>query len=281
MPIGHRTDWRIGQPGQGEGGEDEVMAERRVALITGASKGIGAATAQTLARRGYAVAVNARSKGAHDVAQALREDGHQAQAYLADVSKKAEVEAMVDAVERELGPIWLLVNNAGVLNAAPTWEMAERAWDAAFAVDAKGVFLCSQAALQRMLPRKVGRIMVVGSIAGLIVRTGQIAYSSAKAAAIHFARSLAIEVAPHGITVNCVCPGMTRTELLLESFAQRGLDVDAMVARIPTGRMSEAEDTAAMIAFFASDEAAQITGQVVCVDGGQSQYFPIAQRSKE
>jgi NAD(P)-dependent dehydrogenase (short-subunit alcohol dehydrogenase family) len=257
-----------------------VTGEPRVALITGASKGIGAATAHLLAQHGYAVAVNARSSGALAVAQALRDAGHPAQAYLADVTKKTEVEAMVDAVERELGPIWLLVNNAGALNAAPTWELEESAWDEAFAVDAKGVFLCSQAALKRMLPRRAGRIVVVGSIAGLIVRTGQIAYSSAKAAAIHFARSLAVEVAPHGITVNCVCPGMTRTELLLDSFAQRGLDVDAMVARIPTGRMSEAEDTAAMIAFFASDDAAQITGQVVCVDGGQSQYFPMAQRSK-
>ncbi len=248
----------------------------RVALITGASKGIGAVTARVLAEKGYAVAVNARSEGAEKVAQELRNADHRASAYPCDISKKAAVVAMVDAVERELGPIEVLVNNAGVLNAAPTWEMAEAAWDEAFAVDVKGVFLCSQAVLQRMLPRKQGRIIVVSSIAGLIVRTGQIAYSSAKAAAIHFARSLAIEVAPHGITVNCVCPGMTRTEMLVESFAKRGLDVDAMVARIPTGRMSEADDTANMIAFFASDEAAQITGQLICVDGGQSQFFPMA-----
>jgi NAD(P)-dependent dehydrogenase (short-subunit alcohol dehydrogenase family) len=251
---------------------------KHVALITGASKGIGAVTARVLAQKGYAIAANARSDGAAKLAEELRNVGHRAQAYRADITKKADVDTMVDAVERELGPIDVLVSNAGLLNAAPTWEMEESAWDEALAVNVKGAFLCSQAVLKRMLPRKAGRIVVVSSIAGLIVRTGQIAYSSAKAAAIHFARSLAIEVAPHGITVNCICPGMTRTEMLVESFAQRGLDVDAMVARIPTGRMSEGEDTANMIAFFASEEAAQITGQVICVDGGQSQFFPMAKQ---
>lgn len=255
-----------------------MILHGRVALITGASKGIGEETARVLAMNGMTVAVNARSSRAEQVADELRREGFSARAFIADISNKREVDEMFDRIERELGPLWLLVNNAGVLNAAPTAEMREEDWDAAFAVDAKGVFLCSQAAIRRMMPRKAGRIVNIASIAGLIPRTGQIAYSSAKAAAIHFSRCLAIEMAPHGITVNCICPGMTRTELLLESARQRGLDLDAMIGLIPTGRMSEPQDHAQLVAFLASDEAAQITGQVISVDGGQSQYFPFVQK---
>jgi NAD(P)-dependent dehydrogenase (short-subunit alcohol dehydrogenase family) len=261
--------------------QHSVMSlQGRVALITGASRGIGQATARVLAAQGMAVAVNARSSSAEAVADELRREGLNAKAYLADISIKREVEAMADAVERELGPLWLLVNNAGLLNAAPTAELSEEAWDAAFAVDAKGVFLCSQAAIRRMMPRKAGRIVIVSSIAGLIVRTGQIAYSSAKAAAIHFSRCLAVEMAPHGIMVNCICPGMTRTELLVESAHKRKLDLDAMVNLIPAGRMAEPEDHAHLITYFASDEARHVTGQVVSVDGGQSLYFPLPKKQE-
>jgi 3-oxoacyl-[acyl-carrier protein] reductase len=142
-------------------------------------------------------------------------------------------------------------------------------------VDAKGVFLCSQAAIRRMMPRREGRIVNVSSIAGMIVRVNQIAYSSAKAAVIHFSRCLAVEMAPYGITVNCLCPGMTRTEMLVNSAEERGLDLEAMVGLIPAGRMAEPKDHAHLVAYFASEEAAHVTGQVVCVDGGQSQYMPI------
>jgi NAD(P)-dependent dehydrogenase (short-subunit alcohol dehydrogenase family) len=137
------------------------------------------------------------------------------------VSNKAQVTAMFDQAEAELGPLWLLVNNAGVLNAAPTAEMPEELWDKAFAIDAKGVFLCSQAALRKMIPRRQGRIVNLASIAGLIVRTEQIAYCSAKAAVVHFSRCLAVEMAPHSITVNCLCPGMTGTDMLLDSAKAR------------------------------------------------------------
>jgi len=186
-----------------------------------------------------------------------------------------DLDAMVEQVEADLGPLWLLVNNAGVLNAAPTPEMPEELWDRAFAIDAKGVFLCSQAALRKMIPRRGGRIVNLASIAGIIVRTEQIAYCSAKAAVVHFTRCLAVEVAPHNITVNCLCPGMTRTDMLLESAKERGLDLDAMVALIPDGRMAQEQDHAGLVAYFASDAAAHVTGQVVAVDGGQSLYHPL------
>jgi NAD(P)-dependent dehydrogenase (short-subunit alcohol dehydrogenase family) len=252
-----------------------MTLEGKVALITGASRGIGVDIARVLAEQGMRVAVVARSAHVEQVAADLAAAGHAAIGFPADVSRKDEVEAMVARVERELGPLWLLVNNAGVLRTGPTVDMAEEDWDAVFAVDAKGVFLCSQAAIRRMLPRQAGRIVNVASIAGQIVRVAQIAYCSAKAAVIHFSRCLAVEMAPHGITVNCLCPGMTWTEMLGASAAARGLDLDAMIALIPAGHMADPVDHAHLVAYFAGDEARHVTGQVVSVDGGQSLYMPL------
>jgi NAD(P)-dependent dehydrogenase (short-subunit alcohol dehydrogenase family) len=255
-----------------------MTSPAKVALITGAGRGIGPEIARVLAQKGMVVAVNARSTAAEVTAERLRQEGLAATAYVADVSKKSEVEAMFERIERELGPLWLLVNNGGLLRASPTPETTEEEWDEVFAVDAKGVFLCAQAAIRRMIPRQSGRILNIASIAGLIVRTRQIAYSSAKAAVIHFSRCLAVEMARHGITVNCLCPGMTHTEMIVQSFAERGIDLEAAISLIPTGRMATPADHAHLVAHFASDEAAHVTGQVVAVDGGQSQFLPLPGR---
>jgi 2,3-dihydro-2,3-dihydroxybenzoate dehydrogenase len=249
-------------------------------LVTGAGRGIGPVIARLLGEQGMVIAVNARTESAEESAAALRQSGIQAHAYVADVSNKAAVEQMVQRVEEELGPLWLLVNNAGLLRAAPTAEMAEDDWDAIFAVDAKGVFLCAQAAIRRMMPRGGGRIVNISSIAGVIVRSKQIAYCAAKAAVVHFSRCLAVEMAPYGITVNCLCPGMTETAMLVASAAARGIDLEAAVGLIPTGRMATPEDHAHLVAYFASDAAAQVTGQVVCVDGGQSLLTPMPLRQR-
>jgi 2,3-dihydro-2,3-dihydroxybenzoate dehydrogenase len=166
------------------------------------------------------------------------------------------------------------VNNAGVFRSGGAASLTEQDWDDTFAVDAKAVFLCSQAAIHRMVPRKGGRIIVVSSIAGTIVRTNQIAYCSAKAAAIHFSRCLAVEMAPHGITVNCVCPGMTDSEMLRQTARERTVDVNDYLAMIPSGRLAQADDHARTVAWLASDEAGHITGQAIAVDGGQSIYHP-------
>lgn len=248
----------------------------RVALVTGSGRNIGKTIAHNLAQQGMRVAISdVKAELVEQVVNDFTREGLQVKGYVADVSNKAQVTAMFDQAEAELGPLWLLVNNAGVLNAAPTVDMPEELWDKAFAIDAKGVFLCSQAALRKMLPRRRGRIVNFASIAGIITRTGQIAYCSAKAAVVHFTRCLAVEVAPHNITVNCLCPGMTATDMLLDSAKERGLDLDAMVELIPDGRMASGEDHAALVAFFASDAAAHLTGQVVAVDGGQSIYHPL------
>ena len=129
-----------------------------------------------------------------------------------------------------------------------------------------------------MIPRRGGRIIVVSSIAGHIVRTRQIAYCAAKAAAIHFARCLAVEMAPHGITVNCVCPGMTDSQMLRQSAAARGVGIEDYIEMIPSGSLARPEDHASLIAWLASDEAAHVTGQVISVDGGQSLYHPVTRK---
>lgn len=256
-----------------------MSLQGKVALITGASRGIGLAMARILAQKGMLVAMAARSERVEQEAKALQAEGLKTLAIRADITRKADVEAMVGRVENELGPLWLLVNNAGVLHVAPTAEMSEEAWDEAFNVDAKGVFLCSQAAIRRMMPRQAGRIVNISSIAGLIVRTNQIGYNSAKAAVNHFTRSLAVEMAPYGITVNCLCPGMTQTEMLAQSAQKNNLDLEAMVALIPAGHMAQPQDHAHLVAYFASEEAQHVTGQIVTVDGGQSDYHPLmAQR---
>ena len=256
-----------------------MSLEGKVALITGASRGIGLEIARVLGEKGMIVAMNARSERVEKEAEALRAEGLQTTAVRADITRKADVGVMVERVENELGPLWLLVNNAGLLHVAPTAEMSEEAWDEVFAVDAKGVFLCSQAAIQHMMPRKVGRIINVSSVAGIIVRTNQIGYSSAKAAVIHFTRCLAIEMAPYGITVNCLCPGMTQTEMLAHTAKKNNLDLEAMIALIPAGHMAQPADHAHLVAYFASEDAAHVTGQVISVDGGQSDYHPLmAQR---
>jgi len=248
----------------------------RVAVISGAGRGIGKAIARRLAEKGMRVGINdVDSILAESAAQELRAEGLQALALPGSVASKPEVYGMIERAESELGSLWLLVNNAGVFNSGPTAELSEEAWDQAFAVDAKGVFLCSQAAIRKMIPRKSGRIVNIASIAGMIVRSAQIAYCSAKAAVIHFSRCLAVEMAPHGITVNCLCPGMTWTAMLSQSSKERGLDLDAMLELIPDGRMAQETDHASLVAFFASDESAHITGQVVAVDGAQSLYHPL------
>jgi 2,3-dihydro-2,3-dihydroxybenzoate dehydrogenase len=252
-----------------------MTLQGKVALVTGASRGIGVEIARNLGQAGMAVAMVARSPQVETVAAELQGEGLRVVGFTVDVSRRTEVEAMVERVENELGPLWLLVNNAGVLRTGPTADLREEDWDDVYNVDVKGVFLCSQAAIRRMIPRNAGRIVNVSSIAGQIVRVAQIAYCSAKAATIHFTRCLAVEMAPHGITVNCLCPGMTWTEMLGKSAAARGLDLDGMVALIPAGHMADTQDHANLVAFFASEQAGHVTGQVVSVDGGQSLYMPL------
>jgi len=247
----------------------------RTALVTGAGRGIGLTTARVLSELGMRVGVNDIDA---DAAEQAARDLHTV-AIPGDVSKFADVASMLERVEAELGPLWLLVNNAGTFHSAPAEDFAEGDWDREFDIDVKAAFLCSQAAIRRMIPRRGGRIIVVSSIAGQIVRTRQIAYCAAKAAAIHFSRCLAVEMAPHGITVNCVCPGMTDSQMLRQSAAARGVGIEDYIEMIPSGSLARPEDHASLIAWLASDETAHVTGQVISVDGGQSLYHPVTRKS--
>lgn len=253
-----------------------MSLEGRCALVTGAGRGIGFAIARVLAEKGMRVAVNdIDAESATRAAAELNAAGLVAIDCAGDVTRAAHVERIFDRVEGELGPLWLLVNNAGAFHAAATADFPEDAWDSAFAVDVKAAFLCSREAVRRMTPRQRGRIVVISSIAGLIVRTGQIAYCAAKAAAIHFTRCLAVEVARDDITVNCICPGMTDSAMLRQTAASRGIDAGDYLDMIPARRFATGDDHAHTVAWLAGNEASHITGQVICVDGGQSQYHPL------
>ncbi|MDX2150932.1 MAG: SDR family NAD(P)-dependent oxidoreductase [Bryobacteraceae bacterium] len=243
----------------------------KAVLVTGAARGIGYAIAETLLRSGYTVALTDIDEPA--LAQAAR--ALNVAALPADVSKSTQVEALFERVESQLGPLYALINNAGIFTSGPIETFKEDDWDRTFAVDAKAVFLCSQAAARRMIPRRAGRIIVVSSIAGHIVRTNQIAYCAAKAAGIHFARCLAVELAPHQITVNCVCPGMTASDMLRQTAAARGLSIDDYLTMIPAARLAAPEDHAETIAWLLSEQARHVTGQVITVDGAQSLFHPV------
>lgn len=256
-----------------------MSLEGKSGIVTGAGRGIGFATARRLCELGMRIAINdLDGDSAEHAAADLRAKGHNAIACAGDVSLRADVASLFAAAEKAFGPLWLLVNNAGAFHSAPTVDFPEAAWDHAFAVDVKAAFLCSQEAIRRMIPIGGGRIVVVSSIAGEIVRTGQIGYSSAKAAAIHFSRCLAVEVAAHGITVNCLCPGMTDSAMLRQTAAGRGIGIEDYLEMIPAGKLATPEDHANTIAWLASPESAHVTGQVIRVDGGQSLYHPLTRR---
>ena len=206
---------------------------------------------------------------ANRIAADMTQRGFSAVASVGDVTKAADVGRLVKEARSFGGDIWLLVNNAGAFYASATVDFPEAEWDHAMALDAKAAFLCSREVLPGMISRGEGRIVVISSIAGHIVRAGQIAYCAAKAAAIHFSRCLAVEIAPHGITVNCICPGMTDSAMLRQTAESRWLSIDDYLAMIPAGRFASPHDHARMIAYLASEEASHVTGQVIDIDGGR------------
>lgn len=246
------------------------MSEPKVVVVTGASRGIGAAIARGMARRGYDVALNGLAEQADnlaDVAQDITAMGQRAEVFIADVSAKAEVEAMAAEVLAKFGAVDAIVNNAGILIAGEVDGLAEDTWHSVMDVNAKGSFMVIQAFLPAMKARRYGRIVNIASIGGKHGAPEQAHYSASKAAVMGFSRVLAQEVGPLGITVNCVCPGIILTDMgrvNLEDPAVRA----AWQAKTAMARIGDPEDVVGPVAFFASDDAGFVTGQTLNVDGG-------------
>ena len=241
--------------------------EGRVAIVTGASRGIGRAVALALGRSGARVAVNylRRTEAAREVEAELRSLGAAALTWPADVADPGQVQAMIAEVARRLGPPGILVNNAGISSYGLLTDLPETEWDRLMAVHLKGAFNCCKAVLPGMLSRRQGRIINVSSIWGLTGAACEVAYSAAKSGIIGFTRALAREVGPAGVTVNAVAPGAVSTEMLANLTAD---EVDALAREIPLGRLGRPEEIAEAVAFLASPQAGYITGQVWSPNGG-------------
>lgn len=239
----------------------------RVAVVTGASRGIGRAVALELASRGANVIVNYNTSApaAQEVVEAIQAAGRQAQAIQADVSDFEQASGLIKGAIDAFGKLDILVNNAGTTRDMLIMMMPEQDWDDVLRINLKSAFNCSKAAVKAMMRKRYGRIINMASVAGIAGNAGQTNYSASKAGLIGLTRALAREVASRGITVNAVAPGFIPTDLT-ESVPE---DIkEASLGAIPLGRWGTPEDVAYAVAFLAADEAGYITGQVLPVDGG-------------
>jgi 2-hydroxycyclohexanecarboxyl-CoA dehydrogenase len=242
----------------------------RVAFVTGAGRGIGRAIALRLAEHGDAVAIgDIRTDDAAETVTAIEESGGRAVALALDVTDSGSVAAAVEETLGLLGPVEVLVNNAGWDEMHPFVETDEPFWDRVIEVNFKGCLRMTRATLPGMIERKWGRIVNIGSDAGRVGSSFESVYSGAKGGVIAFTKTIAREAARSGVTANTVCPGPTDTQMLAEVAEGQGEKIiDAMKRAVPMKRLAMPEDIATAVAFFASDEASYITGQTLSVSGG-------------
>jgi 3-oxoacyl-[acyl-carrier protein] reductase len=237
----------------------------KIAIVTGASRGIGRAIATTLAARGAFVVAAARGDHAAGTASEITGGGGKAEVATVDVTDAASVEALVAGTVARHGRIDILVNNAGIAKDQLMLRMKRDDWDAVIATNLTSAFIASQAVLRPMIKQRAGRIIMISSVVGQTGNAGQANYAASKAGLIGFTKSLAREVASRHITVNAVTPGLIETDMTRAITDKAQAD---WAATIPLGRPGTAADVAAAVCFLASDEAGYITGQVLAVNGG-------------
>ena len=237
----------------------------RVAIVTGASRGIGRAIAARLAAQGARVVAAARADNARDTVEAIAAAGGTAEAVTLDVTEAEAVDAAVSGVLERHGRIDILVNNAGITRDQLMLRLKRGDWDAVLATNLTSAFTLTQAVLKPMIRQRAGRIICISSVVGQSGNAGQANYAASKAGLIGFAKSVALEVASRNITVNVVAPGMIETDMT-RAIADKARE--EWESKIPLKRLGAPDDVAAAVCFLASDEASYITGQVLAVNGG-------------
>ena len=243
-----------------------LSLEGRVALVTGAGRGIGKAVAQTLAAAGAQVAALSRTEAnAQEVAHAIETAGGRALAFGGDVADPSTVETVIEQTLKHWERLDIVVNNAGITRDTLLLRMKDEDWDAVLQTNLKGAFLCSRAALKPMMRQRWGRIVNISSVVGLTGNAGQANYAASKAALIAFTKSVALEMGSRGITCNAVAPGLVETDMTQAMPPQAR---EYALQRIPVGRFGTPEDIAYGVLFLCSEYAAYITGQVFVIDGG-------------
>ncbi|NLD70037.1 MAG: 2-hydroxycyclohexanecarboxyl-CoA dehydrogenase [Limnobacter sp.] len=244
----------------------------KTVLVTGGGGGIGGATCRRFAQEGAKVAVcDLNLEAAEKVAEAIRADGGNAQAFRCDITDRASVDAAVADIETKLGPIDVLVNNAGWDVFKPFTKTEPSEWDKLIAINLVGALHMHHAVLPGMVSRKAGRIVNIASDAARVGSSGEAVYAACKGGLVSFSKTIAREHSRHGITVNVVCPGPTDTALFADYKEGAGNPeklLEAFKRSIPLGRIGQPEDLPGAIAFFASDDAGYVTGQVISVSGG-------------